>query len=89
MLRIAIGLGMFFLGLAAGMAATSALDPLRVAPHIYELAFENDRVRVLQRTIRNGETSPLIAQPGRVVIYLNRETSNVIQQCSVIEVELL
>jgi hypothetical protein len=40
MLRIAIGLGMFFLGLAAGMAATSALDPLRVAPHIYELAFE-------------------------------------------------
>ncbi len=121
MKRIALGLGIFFLGLAAGVAATSALDPVRVAPHIYELAFENDRVRVLKRTIRNGETSPLIAQPDRVVIYLNPcawlveeddgskrmesfkfgeptwapaathggTTSNVIQQCSVIEVELL
>jgi hypothetical protein len=114
-------LGIFLLGMAAGMAATFALDPVRVAPHIYELAFENDRVRVLERTIRNGETPPLIAQPDRVVIYLNPcawlvaeddgskrmesfkfgeptwapaethggKTSNVIQQCSVIEVELL
>ncbi len=116
-----VGLVVFLLGLTAGMAATSALDPLRVAPHIYELAFENDRVRVLTKTIRNGETPPLIAQPDRVVIYLNPcawvveeshgsqrmesfkfgtpvwapadshggVTSNVIQQCSVIEVELL
>jgi len=105
----------------AGMAATAALDPISVAPHIYELAFENERVRVLNRTIRNGETPPLISQPDRVVIYLNPcawiveesdgsdsmesfkfgtpvwapagshggESSNVIQQCSVIEVELL
>ena len=116
-----VGLTVFLLGLATGLTATPALDPLRVAPHIYQLAFENDRVRVLTRTIRNGETPPLIAQPDRVVIYLNPcawvveesdggksmesfkfgtpvwapadshggETSNVIQQCSVIEVELL
>ena len=121
MKKLLIGLTVFLLGLATGLAATSALDPLRVAPHIYELAFENDRVRVLRRTIRNGETPPLIAQPDRVVIYLNPcawvveegdggksmesfkfgtpawapagshggVTSNVIQQCSVIEVELL
>ena len=108
-------------GFAAGLAANSPLDPLRVAPHIYKLAFENNRVRVLKRTVRNGETPPLMSQPDRVVIYLNPcawlvdepdgskrmesykfgtpvwqpanshggVTSSVIQQCSVIEVELL
>jgi len=109
----------FLAGLAVGMAASSPLDPLQAAPHIYELAFENDSVRVLKRTIRNGETPPLVSQPDRVVIYLNPcawivdedgekhmedykfgtpvwvpanmhggQTSNVIQQCSVVEVEL-
>jgi hypothetical protein len=37
-------------------AVPTPLDPVSVAPHIYELAFENDRVRVLKKTIRNGET---------------------------------
>ena len=113
------GLVLFALGMAVGVAATSPLDPLRAAPHIYELAFENDRVRVLKRTIRNGETPPLISQPDRVVVYLNPcawmvddgdgkrmesfgfgtpdwapagthggETSNVVQECRVVEVEL-
>ena len=55
-----------------GRAATpSALDPLEVAPHIYELAFENERVRVLNKTIRPGEWPPIHAHPDRVVIYLN------------------
>ncbi|MDH3338158.1 MAG: hypothetical protein OER22_15390 [Gammaproteobacteria bacterium] len=107
-------------GFAAGMAATSPLDPVRAAPHIYEVAFETERVRVLRRTIRNGETSPLVEQPDRVVVYLNPcawlveeydgskrmesfkfgtpvwapaethggKTASVIQQCSVIEIEL-
>jgi hypothetical protein len=110
---------LFILGVAIGRAASSPLDPLRAAPHIYELAFENPRVRVLKRTIRNGETPPLIAQPDRVVVYLNPcawmvedengkhmesfrfgeptwapagmhggETSNVVQECHIIEVEL-
>ncbi|MDX1515493.1 MAG: hypothetical protein R3288_01565 [Woeseiaceae bacterium] len=62
----------FGCGIGIGIAAVpKALDPVEVAPHIYELAFENDRVRVLKRTIRHGETTPLIAQPDRVVIYLN------------------
>ena len=119
MKKAVLGLGLFVLGLTVGVAATSPLDPLRAAPHIYELAFENERVRVLKRTIRNGETPPLVSQPDRVVIYLNPcawivedngekrmedykfgtptwvaanthggDTSNVIQQCSVVEVEL-
>ncbi len=60
------------LGFGAGIAATpKALDPVRVAPHIYELAFENEKVRVLKRLARNGETTPLVSQPDRVIIYLN------------------
>ena len=119
MKMILVGLTLFLAGLTVGIAATSPLDPLRAAPHIYELAFENEQVRVLKRTIRNGETSPLVSQPDRVVIYLNPcawiveeggekrmedykfgtptwvpanthggDTANVIQQCSIIEVEL-
>jgi hypothetical protein len=108
-------------GFAGGVIATpAALDPVRVAPHIYELAFENERVRVLKKTIRNGETPPLHAHPDRVVVYLNPcawmesdgaggermqsfrfgeptwapaeshggETSNVVQECHVVIVEL-
>lgn len=71
MKRFLFVIAVFALGLAVGMAATSPLDPLRAAPHIYELAFENERVRVLQRIVRNGETSPLVSQPDRVVVYLN------------------
>jgi hypothetical protein len=71
MKRSLFAIAVFIIGIAVGMAATSPLDPLRAAPHIYELAFENDQVRVLRRTVRNGETPPLVSQPDRVVVYLN------------------
>jgi hypothetical protein len=104
-----------------GMAAVpSALDPLSVAPHMHNLAFENDRVRVLKSTIRNGETAPLHAHPDRVIVYLNPcawlendgegttqmqsfkfgepvwvpaethggVTARVVEQCSLLEIEL-
>ena len=122
MKRLSIALLIFAGGVMVGKAQVPAvLDPVKAAPHIYELAFENDRVRVLKRRIRNGETPPLVAQPDRVVIYLNPcawieddgqggermqdfkfgtptwqsanthggVTSNVIQECRVVEVELL
>ena len=58
--------------LAAVVGATvpAALDPVRVAPHIYQLEFENERVRVIKQTIRNGETQPLHAHPDRLLVYL-------------------
>ena len=60
------------LAFAAGRAQTlAALDPLKVAPHIYELAFENDKVRVLNQTIRPGEWPPVHEHPDSVTIYLN------------------
>ena len=71
MKRLASALALVAIGYTAGQAADSPLDPVRAAPHIYQLAFENDRVRVLKRTIRNGETPPLVSQPDRVVVYLN------------------
>jgi hypothetical protein len=52
-------------------AVPAALDPVRVAPHIYDVAFENERVRVLNKIIRNGETPPLHSHPDSVVVYLN------------------
>ena len=119
MQRLWFALGFMLLGFTAGVAAISPLDPLTAAPHIYELAFENDKVRVLKKTIRNGETPPLVAQPDRVVVYLNPcawmvddeggrhmesfkfgtpvwapaathggDTSEVVQECHIIEVEL-
>lgn len=113
---------LLLLAFAAGaIAIPAALDPVKVAPHIYEVAFENERVRVLKRIIRNGDTEPFMEQPDRVVVYLNPcawldedvdgdthmesfdfgtpvwapaesrggWTSNVVQECHVIEVELL
>jgi len=58
------------LAAVVGAAVPKPLDPLMVAPHIYELAFENEKVRVLQQTIRHGETQPVHAHPDRVMVYL-------------------
>jgi hypothetical protein len=102
-------------------AVPKPLDPLAVAPHIYKLEFENDRVRVLKQTIRSGETQSLHAHPDRVMVYLQTcawleddgaggermeqfdfgevvwapaethggDTANVVQDCIVLEIELL
>ena len=108
------------LGIAVASAQSPALDPVNVAPHIYETVLENDRVRVLKVTERTGETPSLHAHPGRVLVYLSPcawleetpdgqkgmqsfrlgdvqwsaavthggETSTVVQECSLLEIEL-
>ena len=63
---LAVGIG---IGVAAGQSG--ALDPVRVAPHIFELEFENASVRVLRVTERNGETAPLHSHPDRLLVYLS------------------
>jgi hypothetical protein len=110
--------GVFGFGLA--VAQISVLDPVRVAPHIYENVFENERLRVLKVTERNGETSPLHSHPDRLLVYLSPcawmeitgdgqqhmqsfklgdtsweprithggETSQVVQDCSRLEIEM-
>ena len=54
-----------------GASAQPALDPPVVAPHIFSLVFENERVRVLKVTERQGETQPLHRREDRVVVHLN------------------
>jgi hypothetical protein len=108
------------LGIAVASAQSPALDPVRVAPHIYETILDNDRVRVIKVTDRTGETPPLHQHPDRVIVYLSPcawlektqdgeesmqsfrlgdvqwaaavthggETSAVVQECSLLEIEL-
>ncbi len=113
---------LLLLAAVVGAAAVpKPLDPLRAAPHIYELEFENEQVRVIRQIIRNGETPPLHAHPDRVMVYLQTcawleddgeggermrsfkfgeaiwapaethggETATVVQDCIILEVELL
>ena len=107
-------------GLATVLAQSPALDPVRVAPHIYESVLDNELVRVLKVTERNGETQPLHAHPDRVIVFLSPcawmetaengqntmesfrlgdviwadrvthggATSRVVQECSLLEIEL-
>jgi hypothetical protein len=112
---------LLLLAAVVGAAVPKPLDPLRVAPHIFSLEFENERVRVLKQTVRNGENQPLHAHPDRLLVYLqtcgwleddgkgNRhmeefkfgqvvwadavthggENADVVQQCQILEIELL
>lgn len=108
------------LGIATVAAQSPALDPVRVAPHIYQTVLDNEQVRVLKVTERNGETQPLHAHPDRVMVFLSPcawldtapdgtksmqsfrlgdvlwaprathggQTSQVVQDCSMLEIEL-
>lgn len=60
---------MFGYGIAT--AQFSALDPVRVAPHIFENLLENEHLRVLKVTERNGETVSLHSHPERLLVYLS------------------
>lgn len=59
------------LGYGVATAQYSAMDPVRVAPHIYEEVLVNDRVRVLKVTERNGETPPIHSHPERLAVFLS------------------
>ncbi len=61
---------LLLLAAVVGAAVPTPLDPIKVAPHIYQLEFENERLRVIKQTIRNGETQPLHAHPDRLLVYL-------------------
>ncbi len=49
--------------------AVTRQDPVKVAPHIYRVLFENDRVRVLDVRMQPGAKSPMHSHPA-VVAYL-------------------
>jgi hypothetical protein len=61
---------LLLLAAVVGAAVPRPLDPVRVAPHMFELEFENEQVRVIRQTVRYGETQPLHAHPDRLLVYL-------------------
>lgn len=65
-----VGIGAI-LGYSIATAQFPALDPVRVAPHIFENVLENERIRVLKVTERNGETPPLHSHPARLLVHLS------------------
>jgi len=46
------------------------LDPLKVAGNVYKLNMENDRVRVLNLTLKPGEKAAMHHHPDHVVYVL-------------------
>ena len=63
LLSILIGSAIIFY--LAGPAA--AQDPVKVAPKQYKAIFNNDRVRVVEATIKPGEKSPMHSHPDYLV----------------------
>jgi beta-alanine degradation protein BauB len=49
----------------------SGQDAVRVAPHVYSVLFENDRVRVLDVRMKPGEKSAMHSHPAYVVYVLD------------------
>ena len=61
---IALTLGAIFLMSRVSVAA----DPLEVAPDMYKLKFENDRVRVMEVTFQPGEKIAEHSHPDHFVV---------------------
>jgi quercetin dioxygenase-like cupin family protein len=60
----------FALAIAAALMArlSFAADPLAVAPDMYKLKFENDRVRVMEVTFQPGQSIPEHSHPDHFVV---------------------
>lgn len=51
-----------------------AADPIEVAPNMYKLVYENDRVRVMEVTFQVGESIPEHSHPDHFVYVLQGGT---------------
>jgi len=66
----------WFACLAGVLAAVpaAAQDPLKVAPNVYHLVAENDRVRVLHVSIAAGAKAPMHEHPANLIVSLSPAT---------------
>ncbi len=71
MMRRAGLLAVAVVGLGLGARAVLAEDPVKVAPGVYKVILENDRVRVLSVTLKPGEKTPMHSHPANIVYPLN------------------
>lgn len=69
----------FALGIATGImaaigvvtAAEPESDPVKLSPQLYDVRFENDRVRVLEYRLKPGQKEPMHSHPPGVVYVLS------------------
>jgi hypothetical protein len=52
-------------------AAEPETDPVKLSPQLYNVRFENDRVRVLEYRLKPGEKEPMHSHPPGVVYVLS------------------
>ena len=67
-------IGMAFISLCSVLCAATAdnkMDAVQVAPNVYKVVFENERVRVLGIVTEPGQKWPLHSHPDRVAISLS------------------
>ena len=53
--------------MAVGATAARAQDAVKVAPNVYKVVLENERVRVLSVTLKPGEKVPMHSHPACVI----------------------
>ena len=49
-------------------------DAVQVAPHVYKVLFENERVRLLEVRLKAGESSAMHSHPAYVIYGLSEGT---------------
>jgi beta-alanine degradation protein BauB len=54
---------------AAAMKTQQELDPVKLAPEVYKVAFENDRFRVIDYHMQSGGKEPMHSHPKGALIY--------------------
>ena len=59
------------MGFESHIAGRWTMDPTRVSPELYRVAFENDRVRVLAYRDRPGDSTRSHAHPDSVMVTLS------------------
>ena len=62
------------IGLGFGVGPVLAQDAVKVAPNVYKVILENERVRVLSVTLQPGEKAPMHSHPPNIVYPLNAAT---------------
>lgn len=64
---VLVGLAMSAALLGSAAMPARAQDPLKVAPGMYKLLFENEKVRVMEVTFKPGERIPEHSHPDHFV----------------------
>ena len=55
---------------ADAQASAAHVDPVAMAPHVYKVVFENDKVRVLEATDKPGDKAEMHSHPDTLMYVL-------------------